>query len=95
MLSTGKMARKVVSVSTHVTAHVALEWMLIAVAAHVNGVEDIIQEDNVTMSAFMCELSARCCQGGGGCTGLTVSVMRRESIALKAVAGNGTAGLVA
>lgn len=53
MLSTCEMARKVISVHAHVTTDVALEWMFVAVAAHVNCVEDIIQELNVTMLAFM------------------------------------------
>lgn len=53
MLSTGKMACKIVPVYAHVTTDVALEWMFVAVAAHVNGVEDIIQKVNMTMLAPM------------------------------------------
>lgn len=53
MLSTGKMARKVVFVYAHVTTDVALERLFVAMAAHVNGVEDVIQKVNFTMLAFM------------------------------------------
>lgn len=53
MLATGKMTCKVVLVSTHVSTDVALKWIFIAMAAHVNGIEDIVGEVNVTMMAFM------------------------------------------
>lgn len=53
MLSASKMAREVVSVDAHVTTDVALEWMFVAMAAHVNGVEDVIQKVNITVLAFI------------------------------------------
>lgn len=62
MLTTGKMACKIVSVDAHVTTDVALEWMLVAMATHVDGVEDIIQELNVTMLTFIREIFVGCGQ---------------------------------
>lgn len=53
MLSAGKMARKVVFVYAHVTTDVALEWVFVAMTAHVNGVEDVIQKLNITVLAFI------------------------------------------
>ncbi len=53
MLSTGKMARKVVFVYACVTTDVTLERVFVAMAAHVNSVEDIIQKVNIAMLAFV------------------------------------------
>lgn len=53
MLATGKMACKIIFVYAHMTTDVALEWMFIAMAAHVNSVEDIVRKVNITMLAFM------------------------------------------
>lgn len=95
MLSAGKMARKVISVYAQVTTDVALEWMVVAMAAHVNSVEDVIQKLNVTVLAFMQELLVRC--GQGRCRGarLAVADTRSERVVLKAEAGNRTARPVA
>lgn len=56
MLSAGKMACKVIFVKAHMTTNVALERMFITMATHVNGVENIIQELDVTVLAFIYEL---------------------------------------
>lgn len=95
MLSTGKMACKVVSVDAHVTTDVALEWMFVAMAAHVNGVEDNIQELNITVLAFMRGLLVRCGQGRGGCARLAVAILLSKSVVLKAEALSRTATPVA
>lgn len=91
MLSTGKMASKVVSVYAHVTTDVALEWMFIAMAAHVNGVEDIIHKLNITVLAFMEEMLVRCGEGSGRCARLAVANTRSQCAVLKTQAGNWTA----
>lgn len=56
MLSTGEMACKVILVKARMTTNVALEWMFVTMATHVNGVENIIQELNFAMLAFIEEL---------------------------------------
>lgn len=48
-----KVAGKVVLALTLVATDVALEWVLIAMAAHVDGVEDIVGEVDVTVLAVM------------------------------------------
>ena len=53
MSSASKMTRKVILVSAGVTADVALERMFIPMAAHVNGIEDVIRELDVTVEAFL------------------------------------------
>lgn len=53
MLSACKMTRKVIFVHAHVTTDVTLERVFVAMASHVNGVEDIIHKVNITMLAFM------------------------------------------
>lgn len=53
MLSTGKMASKVILALALVAAYVALEWVFIAMAAHVNGVEDVVGEIDVTVLAVV------------------------------------------
>lgn len=53
MLPTGKMACKIIFVDARVTTDVALEWMFVVMAAHVNGVEDIIQKLNITIVALV------------------------------------------
>ena len=53
MLAPGKMACKVVFVYTHVSTDVTLERMRVAMTAHMNGVEDIVREVNITVLAFM------------------------------------------
>lgn len=97
MLSTGKMARKVVFVYARMATDVALEWVFIAMAAHVNSVEDIIQKVNIAMQAFMQGLLVRRGQGRGRCARLAVANARSESVhaVLKAEAGIRTTAPVA
>lgn len=45
------MASKIVFVHAHMTADVALEWMFIAMAAHMNGIDYVIRKVNITMLA--------------------------------------------
>lgn len=51
MLSTCKMAGKVIFVFAHLATDIALEWVFIAVTSHVNGVQDVITKVNLTMLA--------------------------------------------
>lgn len=90
MLAAGKMAGKIIFVCALVTADVALEWMFVAVAAHVNGVENIVRKVNITMLAFMQDLLVRYGQGGGGCARLAVVDTCSQTIhaVLKAKAGS-------
>lgn len=97
MLATGKMAGKIVFVCAFMPTAVALEWMFIAVAAHVNSVEDIVRKVNITMLAFIHDLLVRYSQGRGGCARLAVANTRSQSVhvVLKAKAQSRTTVLVA
>ena len=53
MLAPGKVAGKVVAIPAAVAADVALEWVLIAVAAHVDGKEDVVREVDVAVRAVL------------------------------------------
>lgn len=53
VLPAGKVASKVILALALVAADVALEWVLIAMAAHVNGVKDVVGEVDVTVLAVM------------------------------------------
>lgn len=53
VLPAGKVASKVILALALVATDVALEWVLIAVATHVNGVKDVVREVDVTMLAVM------------------------------------------
>lgn len=93
MLATGKMARKVIPVKAHVTANVALEWMFVTVAAHVNGVENIISELNFTMLALIQEPLLRRRRGGLGRA--VMAPLRRNGAAHEGVVWVGVAAGVA
>lgn len=53
VLAAGKVARKVVLALALVAADVALERVFVAVAAHVDGVEDVVREVDVTVLAVV------------------------------------------
>lgn len=53
MLPAGKVTGKVIFALALVATDVALEWVLIAVAAHVDGVQDVVREVDVTVLAVM------------------------------------------
>lgn len=53
VLPAGKVAGKVILALALVAADVALEWVLIAMAAHVDGVEDVVGEVDVTVLAVV------------------------------------------
>lgn len=74
MLPAGKVAGKVILALALVAADVALEWVLIAVAAHVDGVKDVVGEIDVTVLAVMQHVGVleRGGQSRGRCAGLTV-----------------------
>lgn len=74
VLPTGKVTGKVILAVALVTTDVALEWVLVAMAAHMNGVKDIIREINVTVLAVMQDVGVlgRCGQAIGWRAGLAV-----------------------
>lgn len=53
MLPAGEVASKVVLALALVAADVALERVFVAMAAHVNGVKDVVGEVDVTVLAVM------------------------------------------
>lgn len=53
VLPSSKVAGKVVLALAFVATDVALEWVLIAVTAHVDGVQDVVREIDVTVLAMM------------------------------------------
>lgn len=53
MLPPSEVAGKVILAFALVAADVALEWVLVAVAPHVDGVEDVVGEVDVTVLAVM------------------------------------------
>lgn len=56
MLSSGKVAGKVIPVSAPVPADVTLEGIFVAVATHVNGVEDVIRKVDVAVGTVLEQL---------------------------------------
>lgn len=74
VLPSGKMAGKVILALALVSADVALEWVLVAVATHVYGVKDVIWEINVTVLAVVQDVGVlgRCRQAMGWRAGLAV-----------------------
>ena len=56
MLTPCKVASKVILAPTSVTTDVALEGVLITVATHVDGVEDVVGEVDVTVLAAVKQL---------------------------------------
>lgn len=53
VLPPSKVTSKVILALALVATDVALEWVLVAVAAHVDGVEDVVGEVDVTVLAVM------------------------------------------
>lgn len=78
MLPAGKVAGKVVLALALVAADVALEWVLVTMAAHVDGVEDVVGEVDVTVLAVMQHVGVLDWgrQAWGWCTGLAVGDTR-------------------
>lgn len=74
VLPTGKVAGKVVLALALVTTDVALERVLVAMATHVDGVQDVVWEINVTVLAVVQDMGVLegCRQAVGGCAGLAV-----------------------
>lgn len=56
VLSSGKVAGKVVPVSAPVATNVTLEGVFVAMATHVNGVEDIVWKIDVAVGAVLEQL---------------------------------------
>jgi len=78
VLPAGKVAGEVVLALALVAADVALEWVLVAVAAHVDGVEDVVGEVDVTVLAVVRRVGVleRDGQARRRCTGLAVEDAR-------------------
>lgn len=97
VLPTGKVAGKVVLALALVTADVALERVLVAMAAHVNGVQDVVWEINVTVLAVMQNMGVLegCRQAISRCAGLAVgdtgSICASAVIAAGSSSGTATA----
>lgn len=74
MLPPGKMTGKVVLAPALVATDVALEGVLVAVAAHVDGVQDVVREVDVTVLAVVQHLGVLMQRGQarGWCAGLAV-----------------------
>lgn len=74
MLPAGKVAGKVVLALALVAADVALEWVLVTMAAHVDGVEDVVREVDITVLAVVQHMGVLKWgrQARGRCTGLAV-----------------------
>lgn len=56
MLSSGEVAGKIVPVSAPMATNVTLEGIFIAMATHVNGIEDVIREVDVAVGAVLEQL---------------------------------------
>lgn len=97
MLATGKMTSKFIFVYAHMTADVALEWMFIAMAAHMNSVQDIVRKVHLAVLAFVEEMHVLRSPSRGWCARLAVADTRSESVqaALKVQARNRAARVVA
>lgn len=97
MLAAGKVARKVVLALAFVAADVALEWVLIAMATHVDGVEDVVWKVDVTVLAVMQHVGVleRCGQAWGWRTGLTVRDTRGTGAATVLTAGSPSRAAIA
>lgn len=89
VLPTGKVASKVILALALVAADVALEWVLIAMAAHVNGVKDVVGEVDVTVLAVMQQVVVleRSGQAWGWRAGLAVGDTRRTGVPTVLAAG--------
>lgn len=53
VLATSKVTGKVILALALVTTNVALEWVLVTMATHVDGVEDVVREVDVTVLAVV------------------------------------------
>lgn len=80
MLPSSKVASKVISVGAHVATDVALKRVLVTVAAHVNGVEDIVRKVNVTVLTLEQGLLLSCGQCSGRCARLAVAHTQGQCI---------------
>lgn len=73
VLASRKVTGKIIAVSAPVSAYVTLERVLITMAAHVDGVEDVVREINVTVGAVVEHLGVLY---RGGCPWLAVGTAR-------------------
>lgn len=97
VLPSCKVASKVVLALALVATDVALEWVLVAVAAHVDGVEDVVREIDVTVLAVMQHMGVlkRCRQAWGRCAGLAVGDTRGTGAPAVLTAGSPSRAAVA
>lgn len=97
VLPAGKMAGKVILALALVAADVALEWVLVAMAAHVDGVEDVVGEIDVTVLAVMQHVGVLEWggQAWGRGTGLTVGDTRGTGAPTVLTAGSPSRAAIA
>lgn len=90
VLPAGKVAGKVILALALVAADVALEWVLVPMATHVDGVEDVVGEVDITVLAVMQHMGVlewgR--QTGGRCTRLTIRNARGTGAPTMLAAGS-------
>ena len=74
VLATSKVAGKVILAFALVATDVALEWVLVTMATHMDGVEDVVREVDVTVLAVMKHMRVLKWggQAWGRCAGLAV-----------------------
>lgn len=97
MLPTGKVAGKIILALALVATDVALEWVLVAVAAHVNGVEDVVRKKDVTVLTVMQHVGVLEWGGQdrGRCTGLAVGDTRGAGTPTVLAAGSPSRAAIA
>lgn len=97
VLPAGKVASKVILALALVATDVALEWVLIAVAAHVNGVKDVVRKVDVTVLAVMQHVVVlrRGRQAWGWCAGLAVRDTRGAGAPTVLAAGSSSRAAIA
>ncbi len=97
VLPAGEVAGKVILALALMAADVALEWVLVTVAAHVDGVKDVVREVDVTVLAVMQHVGVL--EGSGQAwsrrTGLTVGNTRGTSAPAVLAAGSPSRAAVA
>lgn len=97
MLTAGKVTGKVILALALVAADVALEWVLVAMAAHVDGVKDVVGEVDVTVLAVMQHVGVleRGGQAWGRRTGLAVGDTRGTGAPTVLAAGSPSGAAIA
>lgn len=72
MLATGYVGRELITILTAVATHIALKWVAEAVATHVDGEHDVVQENHPAVATRI--------HGPGHCSGLAISPCCPQSL---------------